>query len=225
MATKLFVAIPVYGGMPAEFVQCLLRLQAQPPCELSLKFLAGDSLVSRARNSLTYAFLKSDCTHLLFIDSDLVFSGEQIKKLIDHDLPVIGGFYPKKKEGPIEWVCNAFKDKLEPAENGLQEVRYIGTGFIMVKREVFEKMIAEYGSKIAYAPDHNPKEIEHDLWPVGTYTDKTGFTRYLSEDWNFCQRWLDMGGKVFGDARVILKHIGHASYPLQSQLPEIFTKK
>ena len=222
---KLFVAVPVYGGMPFEFVQSLMRLQARPPCNLEIKFMPGDSLVSRARNSLTAAFLKSDCTHLLFIDSDLVFSGDQILRLLEHDQPVIGGFYPKKKEGPIEWVCNAYKAKLHPGKTGLQEVRFIGTGFMLVKREVFTAMIKNLGKKIAYHPDHAPAETEWDLWPVGPYTDKKGFTRYLSEDWYFCQRWLDLGGQVFGDARVILKHVGHAVYPLASQLPELTRPK
>ena len=218
-APKIYVAIPVYGGLTYEFVTSLMHVQGNPPVPIAIKFLPGDSLVSRARNSLTAAFLQSDCTHLLFIDSDLEFSGEQIKRLLDHNEDVVAGFYPKKKDGQLEWVCNALDNS--PTASGLQEVRYMGTGFMLVKRAVFEQMIAKYGEQIAYAPDHAQETMEWDLWPVGTYKFPNGVTRYLSEDWYFCQRWLDLGGKVYGDTRIILRHVGHAKYPLQSQMKDI----
>jgi hypothetical protein len=222
MTPKLFIAIPSYNGVPVDFLQCLMRLQADPPCSLEIKFMPGDSLVCRARNTLTAAFLKSDCTHLMFIDSDLIFSGEQIKRLLDDDKDVVGGFYPKKKEGPLEWVCNGKAGCLTPGPDGLYELRYTGTGFMLIRRSVIEKMIAVYGEQIAYHPDNAPEQVEYDLWPVGPYKNKeTGFTRYLSEDWYFCQRWLDLGGQVFGDSRVPLKHIGQATYPLNSQMAEL----
>ena len=222
MTPKVFIAIPSYAGVPVDFLQCLMRLQADPPCNLEIKFLLGDSLVCRARNTLTAAFLKSDCSHLLFIDGDLIFSRDQIGRLLSHNKPVIGGFYPKKKEGALEWVCNGKAGNMVPDKDGLIELRYIGTGFIMIHRGVFDKMIAAYGHQIAYHPDNAPAEVEYDLWPIGPYTDKkTGHTRYLSEDWYFCQRWLDLGGQVYGDAHVILKHIGQATYPLKSQMAEL----
>lgn len=203
--------------MPFEFVKSLLELYAAPPfAELQIKFMPGDSLVSRARNSLTAAFLQTDCTHLLFVDSDLVFSGEQIQRLVEHDVDVVAGFYPKKKDGDLEWVCNALRNEVLPS--GLQEVRYMGTGFLLVKRAVFERMIERYGDEIMFHPDHTPSATEYDFWQVGVYKYPDGNRRHLSEDWYFCQRWLDLGGKIYGDTRVILRHIGHASYPLQSQM-------
>ncbi len=215
---KLFVAVPMYGGVPHEFMESMMRLQMEPPYDLEIKFLPGDSLVARARNSLTAEFLKSDCTHLLFIDSDLVFSSDQIRAIVEADKEVIGGFYPKKKEGPLEWVCNSTIPPTPVGLDGLQEVRFMGTGFLLVRRTVFERMLEVLGEAIAFHPDHAPTTVEWDFWAVGPYRDKAGFARYLSEDWYFCQRWLDLGGKVYGHSRVILKHIGQASYPLASQM-------
>lgn len=215
---KVFVAIPVYGWMPAQFVQSLMHLQAKPPCNLAMRVLAGDSLVARARNTLSAEFIASDCTHLLFLDSDLVFSPEHIRRLVDHGKDLVAGFYPKKQEGELAWVCNA---KLEPNsadDDGLQEVRYMGTGFMLISRTVFERMIDVYGMDIEYRPDARPETVEWDFWSVGPYKTADGFSRYLSEDWYFCQRWLDLGGKVYGDTRVIAKHVGHAVYPLESQM-------
>jgi hypothetical protein len=221
MKPNLFIASPVYGAVTVEFMQSLMRLQAEPPCNLSVRILAGDSLVSRARNTITAEFLKSDCTHLLFIDSDLVFSADQIMRLVEHDKDVVGGYYPKKQEGSVEWVCNCTLPFQPAGADGLQPLRYLGTGFLMVKRAVFEQMIAALGDKIAYRPDPRPTETEWDFWAVGPHTDAAGHTRYLSEDWFFCQRWLDLGGQVWGDTRVILRHIGTASYPLKTQLADL----
>lgn len=228
----VFIAVPVYGGnSPVEFWQSLMKFQADPSCNFSLCFMPGDSLIPRARNTLTAKFLESDCTHLLFIDSDLVFSGDQIRRLLDHDKDVVAGFYPKKKDGPdIEWVCNVFNGVQPVTDDGLQRIDYAGTGFLLIKRAVFERMIATYGPHIKYHPDPRPQDVEYDFWPVGVYPsaadrqlpkvaerwqNRTG--RYLSEDWYFCQRWLDLGGEIHGDTRVILKHIGAATYPLLHQ--------
>jgi hypothetical protein len=186
-----------------------------PPVALQVATVDGDSLVSRARNTLTASFLASDCTHLLFIDTDLIFSGEQIARLLDHQVPIVGGFYPKKQDGPLAWVCNAHPHFPPPDEaTGLQSLRYIGTGFLLVERSVFTRMI-EAHPQIAYTADQTARP-EHDLWPVGVHDG-----RYLSEDWAFCQRALDLGIPVLGDTRVILKHIGTAVFPLQSQQPEL----
>jgi FkbM family methyltransferase len=217
MTPKLFVALPCYGDMPAVFVRCLASLIQNPPCSLQVKLAIGDSLVSRARNSLSADFLASDCTHLLFIDTDLIFSSEHIARLLSHEVPLVGGFYPKKQDGDLAWVCNALIENHPPeTERGLQELRYIGTGFMLVAREVFERMIDDrearfMPSAIAYKADQTGRD-EHDFWRVGVYQG-----RYLSEDWFFCQRALDLGYKVYGDTRVILKHWGSAAYPLKSQ--------
>lgn len=221
---KLFVAIPCYGSIPVQFMQCMLHLQANPPCDMILAPLAGDSLVSRARNTLSAQFLESDCTHLLFIDSDLIFSSEQVARLLSHEKDVVAGFYPKKQDGELQWVCNANLEPNEADENGLQEVRYMGSGFMLIKRCVFEQMIERYGEKIAYHPDSKPETTEWDFWAVGPCA-VNGFTRYLSEDWFFCQRWLDLGGIVYADTRIIAKHVGHAVYPLWSQVDETRVEK
>jgi hypothetical protein len=232
MKQKLFLALPVYGQLEVFFTQCLVKLLTDPPCEISVRMNPGDSLVSRARNSLTADFLESDCTDLVFIDSDIIFSGEHVRRLLGHDVDIVGGFYPKKQEGPIAWVCNGCLGEERPIlPSGLQEVRYMGTGFLRVKRHVFEKMIESW-PEMEYKPDHRERR-EWDFWSVGVYRNagagRTGETpvppgRYLSEDWYFCQRWLDLGGKVWGDTGIVLKHVGQAVYPLRSQEELAFGK-
>lgn len=225
---KVFIALPVYGGLDVFFTQSLIKVLNDAPCELMLRMNPGDSLVSRSRNTLTADFLESDATHLLFIDSDLIFSGEQIARIVTHDEDIVGGFYPKKQEGPVQWVCNGHLVPNEPRADGLQEVRYMGTGFLCVKRCVFDRMIELY-PELSFKADHRDR-IEHDFWTVGVYrsaecgvrsAESPG--RYLSEDWYFCQRALDAGFKVYGDTRIVLKHVGQAIYPLKSQETELFS--
>lgn len=223
MHKKLFVGIPVAQQMPVGFVQSLLALQKNKPCPIEIGIAQGDG-VARSRNMLSAQFLASDCTHLLFLDSDLIFSPEHVSRLLSHDLPLVGGFYPKKQEGSVEWVVNTLNPQPEPNQFGLQRVRYLGTGFLLIARRVFETMSDKYPA-IKYRADYGARRDEHDFWPMGIYEYPDGHRRYLSEDWFFCQRWLDLGGDVIADTLVILKHIGPAVFPLITQQAEIFAQQ
>jgi FkbM family methyltransferase len=232
---KLFIGIPVYQQMATQFNHCLLALQHDKKFHIELHTGQGDG-VARTRNNLTADFMKTDCTHLLFIDCDLIFSSEHIARIVSHSEDVVGGFYAKKQEGPLEWVINTFPGPVEKRTDGLHKVAYIGTGFICIRRNVIERMIERY-PHIAFAADYGTREIMHDIWPMTVYCAECGDSagescthaphsrRYLSEDWFFCQRWMDMGGEVFGDTGVVLKHVGPAIFPLITQLPEITNPK
>lgn len=214
---KLFLALPVYGGYNAHFVSCLLNLVAHPPCEMVVRPCINDSLVARARNRLCAEFLASDCTHMLQLDTDLIFSIEHIKKLVanvqkDH-IDVVAGLYPKKQR-EIGWVCNIL-DEAEPIrEDGLQRVKYAGTGCLLIAKSVLEIMRDEM-PEIAYDPDEGDSPgVKWDFFATGVrrFGDRR---RYLSEDWLFCQRLLDLDFDIWMDTTVILKHVGEFIYPLQ----------
>src|SRR4051812_2306284 len=97
---SIFVATPMYGGQCAgPYVKSLLDLQAlcykfQINCVFY--FLFNESLITRARNYLVDEFLRSKCTHLMFIDSDIDFNSMDVLALLACDKPIIGGAYPKK---------------------------------------------------------------------------------------------------------------------------------
>lgn len=220
----IFVGLPIYGHVPWHFAQCMRQLEKQAPCKLIIASKVGDSLVSRARNALVAEFLESDATHLLFIDSDLIFSPAHVKTLLDTGKDIVAGLYPKKQEGPVQWVVNACFEQTERDDQGLQRIRYAGTGFLMVKREVFLKMIEALGDELWYKPDDIAREREHDFFKVGVYKYPDGNRRYLSEDWFFCQMAMDLGFEVFAHTKVICKHIGTATYPLKSQEAELLKK-
>lgn len=213
---KVMVGLPVYGGYDPHFITSLMDLLVQRiPVALAMKTCIGDSLVSRARNRIAAAFLRSDCTHLLFLDTDLIFSPEQIARLVGHDEPIVAGLYPKKQR-ELGWVCNLLPFEAMD-ERGLKPVRYAGTGCLLIAREVLEAMIVRW-PEIEYDPDDGDEAgVKWDLFPTGVLAcPKTGRRRYLSEDWWFCERALQLGYKVWMDTQVVLKHVGPMIYPVDS---------
>lgn len=178
----------------------------------------GDSLVPRSRNELTAIFLKSDCTHLFFVDSDIVYTRENVKALLDHDEDLIAGFYPKRLDGEeIQWCRNEFEEPEKVDTAGKKKMRMMGTGFMLIKRCVFEKIIAEMEEEIWFTNDQTG-ERQWEFWPIGIWKYPDGVRRYLSEDWYFCERWRAMGGNVMGDTMTAVRHIGDVVFPLKHQI-------
>jgi FkbM family methyltransferase len=215
----VFVALPVYGGVDPWFHQSLMELirSKDRPYKLTVHHHVGDSLVSRARNKLVKAFLDSEATHLLFIDTDLIFSPEHVARIVSHGEPIVAGLYPKKQR-ELGWVCNLLEPSPEVDARGLQPVKYAGTGFLCIAREVFEELVDAY-HELRYDPDEGDGEVGSlwDLFKVGVWEcPETGYRRYLSEDWWFCQLARDSGYEVLMDTQIILKHVGQFIYPFDS---------
>ena len=251
---KLFIATPMYGGMAhGLYIKSCLDLQttmAKYGIEIKFSFLFNESLITRARNYLVDEFLRTDYTHMMFIDSDIHFSPQDIIALLALDKDVIGGPYPKKS---INWgnVASAARahPNLEPKElenlvgeyvfnvvKGTQsfqvseplEVLEIGTGHMMIKRHVFEKMREAYPN-IHYKPDHvgqanfdGTRYIHAYFDTVIDYKDSItggGSDRYLSEDYMFCQMWRKIGGQIYLCPWMKTQHIG--SYAFTGNMPAV----
>ena len=251
---KLFVATPMYGGMAhGLYLKSCLDLQgimSRYGVDVKFSFLFNESLITRARNYLVDEFLRSDCTHLLFLDSDIHYNPQDVVALLALDKDVIGGPYPKKS---INWnnIAHAARNHpdLEPREletlvgeyvfnvvKGTSqfsvteplEVLEIGTGFMLVKREVFDKMAVEYPN-IRYKPDHVGQAHFDGSRYIHAYFDTVidtkesivggGSDRYLSEDYMFCQMWRKMGGKIYLCPWMRTQHIG--SYAFTGNMPAV----
>jgi hypothetical protein len=177
-----------------------------------------------ARNCAAMDFLKSDCTHLLFIDVDILDPQvtEHVERMLGHDEAIVGGLYCKKQEDKVSWVCNALDDRPPEDERGLLSLRHIGTGFLLIKREVFDKMIEvackfyESSDNILYYEDESNKPM-YDFFDMPRQRDAGGKMRKVSEDWHFCNVARELGFKVWGDTKVLLFHIGTVTFPLKSQ--------
>ena len=174
---------------------------------------------------LTHNFLSSDCTHLLFIDADVAFDAQGVIKMVESDLPLIGGLYAKKY---INWgkVHAAANRNVKPehlhqaacdyyvrgdVEIGSQdpiEVLSVGTGLMLIKRKVFETLkpdtpVSRLGSTVVGQIEATEKV--HHFFDTGVDSN-TG--EFLSEDYAFCQRWRAKGGKVYAAPWVQTIHIG-----------------
>jgi hypothetical protein len=215
--TRAHLAMPCYGGMLTEstFMSYIkfANQARQLGVDWTLETMVNESLISRARNTLTAKFLhQKESTHLMFIDADIGWEPWHLLVLLNHDKDVIAGLYPMKTM-PLKWVVNGFEGA-EQGENGLQEVSKAGTGFLLTKRHVFEKMRAH--------PAVKPYKNDIGLDPVydqylATYFDtavRQG--RYYSEDWTMCENWRDMGGRIWCDRRVLLRHAGHFNFSQES---------
>jgi len=252
---SIFVATPMYGGMNhGLYMKACLDLQGlcmQYGIQVKFSFLFNESLITRARNYLVDEFIhRSECTHLLFIDSDINFNPQDVIAMLALDKDVIGGPYPKKA---IKWrsavkalqknpeidigvlekvvgdfVFNPVKGTAQFSVTEPLDVLEIGTGFMMVKREVFTKMEEAY-PMIRYKPDHvgqahfDGSRYIHAFFDTVIDTKDSitggGSDRYLSEDYMFCQMWRKMGGQIFLCPWMRTAHIG--TYHFHGDMPAV----
>ncbi len=218
--TKVHLCMPCYGGMLTESV-FMSYIKWSNTCrqlgiDWTVETLTNESLISRARNTLAARFLNNpDSTHLMFIDADIGWEPWHLLALLDHDKDIIGGLYPMKSL-PVKWVVNGF-DGAETGPNGLQEVSKTGTGFMLIKRSVFEKM--KVHEKVI--PFNNDIGLDPalDQYLMTYFDTDVRENRYYSEDWTFCENWRDLGGKVYVDKRVLLKHTGSYVFDFSTQQP------
>jgi hypothetical protein len=216
--TRVHICMPCYGGMLTEstFMSYIKwsNTARQLGLDWTMETMTNESLISRARNTLTAKFLHNkDSTHLMFIDADIGWEPWHLLVLLNRDVDVIGGLYPMKSL-PVKWCVNGFEGAEEGAD-GLQEVSKTGTGFLLIKRAVFEKLNEHPATK----PFMNDIGLPVELNPyMKTYFDTAvRENRYYSEDWTFCENWRDLGGKVWVDKRVLLKHTGTYVFDYQAQ--------
>jgi hypothetical protein len=220
MDVKLFVALQsTHGVMQTQFLPGIMDLFKWRKYGMNVNQYI-DPYIVLGRNTAATDFLNTDCTHFFTLDLDMVFTAEQhVQKLIDDDVDFVGGLYCKKAQGKIQWVCNALPERPKPDERGLLALRHIGTGFLMVKRVVFEKMIEAFGEQIKYyeAEINTPR---YDFFDMPREPDEKGVVRKVSEDYHFCNQARRLGFTVYADTHVIVRHIGNAIYPLDTQVIE-----
>lgn len=218
--TRVHICMPCYGGMLTEstFMSYIKWANTcrQLGIDWTMETMTNESLISRARNTLVAKFLNNpESTHLMFIDADIGWEPWHLLALLNRQVDVIGGLYPMKTL-PVKWVVNGF-DGAETGDDGLQEVSKTGTGFMLVKRDVFEKLNAHPAVKPFNNDIGLPKELDQHL---RTYYDTAvRENRYYSEDWTFCENWRDIGGKIWVDKRILLRHTGTYTFDFQTQEP------
>jgi hypothetical protein len=236
LKASVFIASPCYGGLNHVFYTMGLLKSAQVFANNGILmyygFTQNESLITRGRNRLVHDFLATECTHLMFIDADIGFEPEDIVKMIDADKEIICGLYPKKE---IDWprvkeavmhgvpaselhqhtgsfVVN-FADGAKVVETKLNEPFEIengGTGFMLIKREVFDKLdVPEYLNDMQTAVEFDAG-VKQDMIKefFTTSIDDESGGRLLSEDYHFCKIARKKGIKVWAAPWAQLVHCG-----------------
>jgi len=232
------IALPCYDRQLSEPTVMSLIKMCMAFREVGMKFgisTISDSLISRGRNQLVAKFMANKAfTHIMFIDVDLAFNHEDILKLLYHDKEVMTGAYPIKEiqwdkvvklvgdgcekekiaEKSTRFVVNPVVDenKKVRVDNGAISIHDAGTGFMLIKREAFDKMFEAY-PELKYNDDTGSlkgDEIENSYGLFNSYVDDDG--RFLSEDYGFCRYWQKLGGEVWVDPSIELVHLGRFEY-------------
>jgi hypothetical protein len=240
--SSLWIATPMYGGQCfgtyAQSMISLAVLLTQEKIDFGVDTLLNESLITRARNFCVQNFLKSQATHLLFIDSDISFDARDVLMMLalmgkDSSYDVLAGPYPKKsiawekvqkaverekgRSDPrqlagygADFVLNTIKNEGNLPLDVPVEVEHAGTGFMMIKRRVFEAFEKAYSDRWYYRTDGRS----------GKYNEKEKITAffdcvidpqtktYLSEDYMFCDYYRKIGGKIWMCPWIKLEHTG-----------------
>lgn len=209
----LHIGIPCYGGMMSEpTVTSLLKfilMATRVGLHWSLDTMVNESLITRGRNNLMAKMMSNEgATHFMFIDADIRFEPESIFQMLVYEKEVIGGLYPKKSI-PTNYVINLLPQT--QIQGDIFTVDTMGTGFLLFKREVYEKLCAahpetKYVDDVGLGKQYEP--YMYAIFDVGI--DEKG--HYLSEDWMFCRRWQKQGGTIWAHSKVLLNHCGHYEY-------------
>lgn len=222
----IVIGTPCYGGqMCTEYTQSLLALKEacmQYGIKMTCIFLGNESLIQRGRNTIAHHFLQmEDATHLMFIDADQRFRANDIALMIKADKGIIGGPVPMKG---IDWnrvrqgavlnhpnlaaltgIFNLNKleghDMVSPDQPF--QVEHIGTGFMLIRRDVFEALAPHTQTYTNGGASIPPDDEVRDFFRVQVEDGKL-----LSEDYHFCHEYRKHGGTVWAAPWCELGHFG-----------------
>lgn len=245
---KLFLSTPCYGGVClAEYAASIIGLQrvaSQAGVSIILDTTENESLVHRARNISIARFLyKSDADYFMFIDADIHFEPSAVLKLMEGGYDVTVAVYPKKcimwdqveasirkndNRNPERLSCSLvmnFKGETSEIVNGFTEVLDGPTGFMLIKRSVIEQMYKNY-PELNCVNDHQNRDLETYCAIFDCMIDPDT-RRYLSEDYAFCRRWQQIGGKIYAHCGVTLGHVGNLRFNgcLEERLKSLKSQK
>ena len=208
---SLFIALPAYDfKVSLKLAISLARVaQAAPQhgIDIQIGSVCGCSVVSRARNLLTKDFLESNCTDLIFIDSDINFEPEDVFRLMawttDPKKGIVAGVPRVRGEERVYITALEYDDNQELTMNSMGLVRgmRVATAFMMVRRDVFETLVEAH-------PDWTYYDKKSDRMLPAIFDFKLTEEGYMGEDFLFCDRAREVGFEVWIDPTIKLGHMG-----------------
>ena len=168
--------------------------------------------IDMGRSQMASDALAEGFDEQMWIDADIGFSPDDVDRMREHRESFVCGIYAKR--GTPELACHAKEGTTELVfgeEGGLVELRYVGMGFCLIRREVFDDVRTKHAlpicgahTKTPFAPYFLPTVVARPEDPSDSW--------YLAEDYAFCERARTAGHPVFADTRVRLFHVGRYGY-------------
>ena len=232
MDNQLFISTPCYGGHCLnKYAASVLEFQREAlkrDLIIRLDTTENESLITRARNMSVARFLElPECSHLLFIDADINFDALTVFQALEADEDIVVSPYPKKvirwergeqeiKKGgdkPMDRVTSDLVINIASGDGILtiEKDNFVnvldgGTGFMLIKRQVFYDMIEKF-PELKCVNDHPNVDIK-DYYALFDCMIDPDSKRYLSEDYAFCRRWQQMGKQIKMNINSTLGHVG-----------------
>ena len=196
---KILIGTPMYDGrLELEFMMSLfqtMELCALNDIQMTLKTVVGCSLIQKARDELFRLAYEAEVDDLIFIDSDQGWSQKDFGNLISPTVDVIGGAVISKND-LVHYNVKTF-DKKYDFFHGLIDARAVGTGFMRISKRAI-KMMWEASEEYK----------DGDTVYRHVFETKVVNGNLLGEDVCFCQKWRDMGEKVYVHPDINIAHIG-----------------
>ena len=191
---KIYLAVPSRDGkIYFELSLRLTQWSNQNTIPVMVVYHPFLSPIDHARNVIVNDFLHTNCTHLMMVDDDIVPPVDALERLLFHDKDIVAAACPlisPDKKGELVTTMNAYNlddnDKYATVDStGLEKVDAVGTGCIMIKRNVFQNL------KVApFVTEYNADGI-----------------KYRGEDINFCYQAKLNSIDTYVDFKLKCKHI------------------
>ena len=175
-------------------------------------FLNRNIYLDKARNLCVKKFLETDCSDLIFIDSDVGFDDDAIEKLLVYDRDIIAGIYPLKVdflEFPMLLEFDKITNNCKEESTGLVTAKMAPTGFMRINRRVFDRLIEHDNPENSYRVRKDSEGV-YTFFNTGILFDNDD--TWYGEDVAFCKHWKSMGGKIFIQPDINFTHTGTKNF-------------
>lgn len=214
---RILIGTPSYDGkVDVRYVDSLLNtlsVAANADIQVLPFFICNDSLVQRARNDIfAIAYNNKNIDQLVFIDSDIGWTPEDFMKIVMNENDMVGATYRKKHDDEELYAFKALETykpgepesyNIVPDSNGILEVRGIGCGFLKLSRKCLDIM---WEKEPKYYSDQ--RGVIKNIFECIVNTDNN----FVSEDIHMCEKWRELGGKVYLDTTITCTHTGTKTF-------------
>lgn len=192
---RLLIGIPTLDYVNVEFMKCLMFLIMKlkdDGIEFDVEINSG-TLVYLARERIAHKAINEKYTHVLWLDSDMVFNADILDDLLFCGKDFVTGIYHARRKGYASVIFKSIEingiERFEEYPNETFQIAGCGFGCVLTSVEMLSSVCLHYGTCFTPLPS-------------------------LGEDIAFCKRAKDLGYKLWCEPTVICGHIGHITiYP------------